>query len=120
MQKTSDSARAQALAEKQLPAEDFNTLHSEIAPVKWPLLGMLWRDKLAFIAAIFLFVVVCAACFGPWLLEELATKNNLRGRNAEPFDFSRPWVFWLGGEALGRPLLARILVAAQNTMMVAA
>jgi peptide/nickel transport system permease protein len=64
--------------------------------------------------------VACAAFFGPWLLEEVATKNNLRGRNAEPFDFSRPWVFWLGGEALGRPLLARILVAAQNTLLVAA
>lgn len=91
-----------------------------VSAVKWPLLSMLWRDKFAFFAAIFLLIVVCAAFIGPWLLEEVATKNNLRGRNAEPFDFSRPWVFWLGGEALGRPLLARILVAAQNTILVAA
>ena len=87
---------------------------------RWQLAAMLWRDKPACIAAVFLLIIVSAAMFGPWLLEEIATKNNLRGRNAEPFDFSKPWIFWLGGEALGRPLLARILVAAQNTIMVAA
>ncbi|MAQ84971.1 MAG: ABC transporter permease [Maritimibacter sp.] len=81
---------------------------------------MLWRDKLALCAAIFLTIVVLCALFGPLLLEDLATKQNLRGRNAPPFDFSAHWTMWLGGDALGRPLLARIIVAAQNTMMVAA
>jgi peptide/nickel transport system permease protein len=84
------------------------------------LLNMLWRDKFAFCAAIFLLIVVLCAIFGPILLEDIATKQNLRGRNAPPFDFTRNWSFWLGGDALGRPLLARIIVAAQNTMMVAA
>lgn len=81
---------------------------------------MLWRDKLAFCAVIFLLIVIFFALFGPWLFEEIATKNNLRGRNAPPFDFSKNWLFWLGGDALGRPLLARIIVAAQNTIVVAA
>jgi peptide/nickel transport system permease protein len=81
---------------------------------------MLWRDKFAFIATLFLLVVIFAAIFGPQFFEEIATRNNLRGRNAPPFDFSKDWLFWLGGDALGRPLLARIMVAAQNTMMVAA
>jgi len=84
------------------------------------LLRMLWCDKLAFFAAIFLLIVTFFALFGPLLFEEIATKNNLRGRNAPPFDFSKHWLFWLGGDALGRPLLARILVAAQNTLVVAA
>ncbi len=84
------------------------------------ILKMLWRDKFALCAAIFLTVAILSALFGPMLLEDVATKQNLRGRNAPPFDFSRPFVYWLGGDALGRPLLARILVAAQNTMMVAA
>ncbi len=84
------------------------------------LLRMLWRDKLACIAAAFLLLVICCALFGPMMLEDLATKQNLRGRNAPPFDFSKNWTFWLGGDALGRPLLARIIVAAGNTMMVAA
>jgi peptide/nickel transport system permease protein len=84
------------------------------------ILRMLWRDKFAFCASIFLLIVLTCALFGPLMLEDIATKQNLRGRNAPPFDFSRPWVFWLGGDALGRPLLARIIVAAQNTIMVAA
>lgn len=83
-------------------------------------LRMLWRDKFALCAAIFLIIVAFCAIFGPGLFEDIATKQNLRGRNAPPFDFSKPWLFWLGGDALGRPLLARIIVAAQNTIMVAA
>jgi peptide/nickel transport system permease protein len=81
---------------------------------------MLWRDKFALCAAIFLVIVALCAIFGPSLFEEVATKQNLRGRNAPPFDLSKDWIFFLGGDALGRPLLARIIVAAQNTIMVAA
>jgi len=84
------------------------------------MLRMLWRDKFALCAAIFLVLVVFCAIFGPSLFEDVATKQNLRGRNAPPFDLSKDWIFFLGGDALGRPLLARIIVAAQNTMMVAA
>jgi len=80
---------------------------------------MLWRDKLALIAAIFLVVIVLCAIFGPALLNDAATRANLRGRNAPPFDFTKPFLFWLGGDALGRPLMARIIVAAANTMTVA-
>lgn len=81
---------------------------------------LLRRDKLALTAAIILSIVVLWALFAPSLLEGVATKQNLRARNAPPFDFSQDWVFWLGGDALGRPLLARIIVATQNTIMVAA
>ena len=84
------------------------------------ILRMLWRDKLAFAAALFLILVILCAIFGPMLLEEQATRQILRGRNAPPFDFSRDGLCWLGGDTLGRPLLARIIVAAQNTIMVAA
>lgn len=83
-------------------------------------LSMLWADKFAFTALLFLVVVFLCAVLGPWLLDTVATKQNLRGRNAPPFDLARSWQFYLGGDALGRPLLARIVVAAQNTMMVAA
>lgn len=83
------------------------------------IIRMLWRDKFAFVAALFLLIILCMALLGPALFEDVATKQNLRGRNAPPFDFSRSWHYWLGGDALGRPLLARILVATQNTIMVA-
>ncbi|WP_423210210.1 ABC transporter permease [Paracoccus yeei] len=81
---------------------------------------MLWADKFALCAVIFLLVVLLMALFGPALMGDLATRQNLRGRNAPPFDLSRGWVWFMGADALGRPLLARILVAAQNTMLVAA
>jgi peptide/nickel transport system permease protein len=81
---------------------------------------MLWADKFALCAAIFLVVVIILAIIGPTLLNELATKQNLRGRNLAPFDFSREWFMWLGADALGRPLWPRIIVATQNTIMVAA
>ena len=81
---------------------------------------MLWADKFALAAALFLLVVLVLALIGPWWLDAVAQKQNLRGRNAPPFDWSRGWLWVLGADALGRPLLARIVVAAQNTMMVAA
>lgn len=83
-------------------------------------LSLLLADKLAFVAAIVLIVIVLCALFGPAILGDEATKQNLRGRNAPPFDLARGWLYILGGDQLGRPLLARIVVAAQNTIMVAA
>jgi peptide/nickel transport system permease protein len=53
------------------------------------------------------------------LLGDAASSQNLRARNAPPFVLDRGWLYLLGGDALGRPLLARIVVAAQNTIMVA-
>ncbi len=81
---------------------------------------MLLADKFALCAAIFLLFVIILAIIGPTWLGDLATKQNLRGRNAVPFDWERGWVWWMGADALGRPLLARIIVATQNTLMVAA
>jgi peptide/nickel transport system permease protein len=82
-------------------------------------LKLLWADKLATFAAIFLIVIVVCALVGPHLLEQLASKPNLRGRNAPPFDLTGGWLMILGGDQLGRPLLARIIVAAANTMAIA-
>ena len=81
---------------------------------------MLLADKFALCAVIFLIFILILAIIGPSWLGDLATKQNLRGRNAAPFDWERGWVWWMGADALGRPLLARIIVATQNTLMVAA
>jgi len=81
---------------------------------------LLWADKFAFFAALFLLVVVLCAIFGPIWLSDEATRQNLRGRNAPPFELSRGFLYILGADQLGRPLLPRIIVAAQNTMAVAA
>lgn len=84
------------------------------------LAGMLWRDKFALVSACVLLVIVICAIFGPIFLGDLASDQNLRGRNSPPFDLSRGWIFVLGGDSLGRPILARLIVAAQSTMAVAA
>jgi peptide/nickel transport system permease protein len=81
---------------------------------------MLLADKFALIAALFLLVMIVLALIGPMWLGEEAIKQNLRGRNLAPFDWSRGWIWWMGADALGRPLFARIIVATQNTLMVAA
>ncbi|UXN74045.1 ABC transporter permease [Devosia sp. A8/3-2] len=85
-----------------------------------PLLAMLWRDKLAFVSAIVLVIIVLFALLGPALLSDLATSQNLRGRNSPPFDLAQGWAFVSGGDSLGRPMLARLIVAARSTMLVAA
>ncbi|CDZ46178.1 ABC transporter permease [Neorhizobium galegae] len=97
---------------------DTTITHEPPFPVR--MARMLWADKFALCAVIFLLVVIVLALIGPSWLGELATKQNLRGRNLAPFDWSREWVWWMGADALGRPLLARIIVATQNTLMVAA
>lgn len=81
---------------------------------------MLWADKFALAAAVFLLVIAILAVIGPAWLDTVAQKQNLRGRNAPPFEWERGWLWIMGADALGRPLLARIIVATQNTMMVAA
>lgn len=84
------------------------------------LLAMLWRDKLAFVSAVMLLVIVLFAVLGPALLGDAAGAQNLRGRNSPPFDLARGWAFVLGGDSLGRPMLPRLIVAASSTMGVAA
>jgi peptide/nickel transport system permease protein len=94
------------------PPRSARTLH--------PLFAMLWRDKLAFVSALVLLVIVFSALFGPSLLGDLANGQNLRGRNFPPFSLDRGWAFLLGGDSLGRPMLARLIVAAHSTILIAA
>ena len=84
------------------------------------LLSLLWNDKFAFAGAMFVLLVVLFAVFGPLLLGDVATKINLRGRNMPPFSLDKGLLFVLGADALGRSILARIVVAGQNTMAIAA
>ncbi|MBW6424405.1 ABC transporter permease [Rhizobium sp. XQZ8] len=82
-------------------------------------LWLLWQDKSAFVSAILLALVLGAAIIGPWLLADQARAVNLMARNAAPFSLSKGWLFFLGADALGRSLLARIIVASQNTIVIA-
>ncbi len=92
---------------------------SRTSPRLLPAVRMLWRDKFALAAAIFLLVAAGCAIFGHTFLSDAASSQNLRGRNSPPFSVEQGWLFILGADALGRPLLARIIVAARNTLMIA-
>jgi len=91
----------------------------ETSRVPW-ILRLLWRDKFAFAGAVFLLVVLFAAIFGPALLGKQAVTMNLLARNAPPLSLDKGWLFVLGGDPLGRSLLARLVVGTQNTMAIAA
>lgn len=82
-------------------------------------LAMLYRDKFALVAAFVLLVIIMCALVGPELVGEIASKQNLRGRNAPPFSLGQGWAFILGADALGRPILPRIIFAARNTILIA-
>lgn len=80
---------------------------------------LLWQDKVAFASAMLLLIVIFCTILGPWLLADQARAVNLMARNAAPFSLNKGWLFVLGADALGRSLLARIVVASQNTILIA-
>ncbi|MEO1016602.1 MAG: ABC transporter permease [Pseudomonadota bacterium] len=88
-------------------------------PRRGELLRLLWGDKFAAVSAIWLILVIACALFAPMLLDGPATAMDLRARNAPPFELERGFFFILGGDALGRSILARLAVAAQNTIGIA-
>jgi len=84
------------------------------------LLRLLWRDRFATVAAAVLVLVAGCALAGPWLLGDAATAMDLRARNTPPFTLEHGWLNVLGTDALGRSMLARLVVAARNTVTIAA
>lgn len=80
---------------------------------------MLLRDKFATVAAVLLSIVVLIAIFGPALMGELATKQDLMFMNKAPFDPANGWAYILGSDSLGRSMVARMIVATQTTLLVA-
>ncbi|GGA86057.1 ABC transporter permease [Brucella endophytica] len=84
------------------------------------LFSYLKNDKLAFCAAVFLALLLVIVIFGPLLVGDAAQKLGLRQRNLAPFNLQHGWIYILGADTLGRPILARLIVGAQNTLGIAA
>jgi len=106
---TSDLKGQTAMSVEPPPQGRFGTL-----------LGMLWRDKFASIAAVILLLALIAALIGPIFLSDAATDMNLRARNAPPFRLDGGLAHILGADSLGRGILPRIIVATRNTLLIAA
>lgn len=81
-------------------------------------LALLWADKFATLGALFLLLLTVTCLVGPSLVGDAAGGINFAGRNAPP-QFGKGFLYILGGDNLGRSLLARIIVGAQATMGVA-
>jgi peptide/nickel transport system permease protein len=101
--------------ETSLPAKPAPSRRRLPAPLRYML-----RDPLAAAALVFLVIVVLAAIFGPMIAGGLAEKPNFRARNMAPFSLEQGWAYLLGADTLGRSLLARLVVAAQSTLGIAA
>ncbi|AJC83403.1 oligopeptide/dipeptide ABC transporter permease protein (plasmid) [Rhizobium etli bv. phaseoli str. IE4803] len=78
------------------------------------------RDKLALCAALFMLVLITCVLVGPLLMGDLAGKLGLRQRNLAPFSLQHGFIYILGADTLGRSILARLIVGAQNTLGIAA
>jgi peptide/nickel transport system permease protein len=81
-------------------------------------LGMLVGDPFALVSLLFLIALVLAAAIGPELLTAETQGMNLQMRNAPPFTLDHGIAYVLGADALGRPILPRLLVAARTTLLV--
>jgi peptide/nickel transport system permease protein len=81
---------------------------------------LLRRDVFAMVSLAFVLLVVACAVFGPWLLGDAGTRQNLRLRNAAPFSLEHGWLYLLGADTLGRSMLARLILASRNTIAIAA
>lgn len=101
-----------------LNVREDSPLAAELNPVA-QVFAMLYRDKFALAATFVLLLILLCALIGPELVGDIASKQNLRGRNAPPFSLDQGWPFVLGADALGRPILPRIVVAARNTLLIA-
>lgn len=97
----------------------ISLLPTAVRAVRPGILNVLWRDKLAALAALFLFVVLVCVVAGPLWLADEARAMNLMGRNTLPFSLDKGWLYVLGADNLGRSVLARIIVASRNTILIA-
>jgi peptide/nickel transport system permease protein len=82
------------------------------------LLQMLLRDRFATVGAIFLTLLVLCAIFGPMFLWDPAVNFDLRKRNLPPFTLDNGFAFILGGDSLGRSMLARLIVGARTSLSI--
>lgn len=99
-------------------------LHSEspsaaVPQASWrTALKLLRGDSFALASLIFLVLLVIGAGLGPLFYADVGTKMNLALRNAPPLSFEHGFLYALGADSLGRPIIPRLLVAARTTLLV--
>ncbi|CAN5670917.1 ABC transporter permease [soil metagenome] len=79
---------------------------------------LLWRDKVATVAAGILALVVITAIVGPFLLGDAVNDQDFERGMTAPGELDG-WLYLLGTDNLGRSMLARLVVASRTTLSVA-
>lgn len=83
------------------------------------LLRLMARDPAALCAALMLLLVLFAALLAPLLVGTYASKPNFALRNAPP-QLGEGLAYLLGGDNLGRSVLARLMLGARTTIGISA
>jgi peptide/nickel transport system permease protein len=99
--------------------EDAEPAPTTARTSKVSLWRMLWRDKVATLAALVLLTVALVAVFGPMVVGDAANDQDLQRGAVAPFDTDEDWLYFLGTDSLGRSLIARLVVATRTTVAVA-
>lgn len=81
---------------------------------------LLKQDRVACVALVYLLVLVAIAIIGPAFVDPSLNRMQLTARHAAPFHLNRSWIYFLGADALGRPMIIRLVLAARTTIMIAA
>lgn len=77
------------------------------------------REPVTFIAMSYFAAITLAVAIGPLFVTHDLLVSNLRMRNAAPFQLETGGWYFLGGDALGRSVLARLLVGGATTLSIA-
>ncbi len=81
----------------------------------WLAIRNRWRHDTMFrLGVVLVAVIVLAATFAPWLAPHDPLRGNLANDSLAP----PSWHFWLGADAQGRDVLARVLYGARISLMV--
>jgi peptide/nickel transport system permease protein len=83
-------------------------------------LRLLRRDLSATVAVAWLALVVLTALVGPALMGDVASQQQLQLSRLPPLSLDEGWAYVFGSDALGRSVLARLVVAARTTLLIAA
>lgn len=103
-----------SIPESKLPETIMMGKRSRLVP-----LAVLAKSPLVLLSVIFLVGLVLMATLGASLVEGRIGAINIAMRSQPPFQFEHGWLYFLGSDSLGRSLLARIIYASRNTVVIA-
>lgn len=76
-------------------------------------------SPLAMAAVAWLLIVILIALIGPPFVQDAANRQNIGMRFFKPFTWDKGWMFFLGADSLGRPILLQLIVGARTSMTIA-